>query len=451
LVTTGSLPVAQATSTQKAYQALLRLVDAGRWEHVSEATQEIDGATRKARELVADLKGVARRQQVVARALSEDDRNIAALGRNIADAATSSGEDGLAREARCIQLGWKRQRASLTGQRVLARYLLRQETEGTPLTDNARTAVYVDELLGREGPSSGERIEVVGLARPSVAGHLEVSDAASETVIWIADRLPPIERGRPVRVSGIWHESRRCLIGARLEAAAPALGAAAADGLLSQLGTELGLTEKAASPRARSVARPISPAGTVSCRDDTSDTSGARFCLEEALSGSKLSIGTLCDVHASLIATPGPAGRLRVGPAVIQLAGAVHFVPPADGGNRATLQAYVNALNRAISACRSPADTVVLAADFAVRLTELHPFADGNGRVSRVLASSIVRLAGYRPRPEKAFDAFCHRFRSEYFVTQRHYRRDCWSWYQFVGDAVLSSFEPPWHCESAQQ
>ena len=83
----------------------------------------------------------------------------------------------------------------------------------------------------------------------------------------------------------------------------------------------------------------------------------------------------------------------------------------------------------------------VLAADAFARFTDLHPFADGNGRVARAIATWLLVREGYRANPNLTLRDFCHLHRPEHYLTLRHHELDPWSWHSFF-HAVLACFPP---------
>jgi Fic family protein len=94
----------------------------------------------------------------------------------------------------------------------------------------------------------------------------------------------------------------------------------------------------------------------------------------------------------------------------------------------------------------NPRDIVhpaALAADAIARFTDLHPFADGNGRVARAIATWLLIRAGYRPNPHLTLGAFFRLHQREHYRALRHHELDPWSWHQFFFDAALTCFVPP--------
>jgi Fic family protein len=166
--------------------------------------------------------------------------------------------------------------------------------------------------------------------------------------------------------------------------------------------------------------------------------------LEAAYDRGELSLGTLCQVHALLVDAPaGIGGRLRNGPAVVRLEGLMTFVPPPAAAARSGAEMFAAALTEQLSTASQDVPPPVLAAQASARFTDLHPFADGNGRVARAIATWLLVRAGYRPKPGLSLDRFCHRYQVEHYRALWHHKHDPRAWHQFFLDAVLACFAPP--------
>ena len=141
------------------------------------------------------------------------------------------------------------------------------------------------------------------------------------------------------------------------------------------------------------MARQAVDVGTNTRKQDTPEAAAAvvssqRAALDLLLSSTgPLTPRLLCRVHAVLTrGTPG-SGRLRT---VTARCGSRVFCGPAFVGPRLdNLVTQINGL-----ASRPDVGAFGLAAFAAVGLVELHPFADGNGRLSRALANWALRRAG---------------------------------------------------------
>jgi len=119
--------------------------------------------------------------------------------------------------------------------------------------------------------------------------------------------------------------------------------------------------------------------------------------LEAAYDRGELSLGTLCQVHALLVDAPaGIGGRLRNVPAVVRLEGLMTFVPPPAAAARSGAEMFAAALTEQLSTASQDVPPPVLAAQASARFTDLHPFADGNGRVARAIATWLLVRARHQ-------------------------------------------------------
>lgn len=102
----------------------------------------------------------------------------------------------------------------------------------------------------------------------------------------------------------------------------------------------------------------------------------------------------IADLHFDL-AWPDPSvrpGRVRRGPMYITGAdGTAVYEAPSDEELEPLLRALVDWLQRESAGLPAP----VAAAMAHLHLVSIHPFADGNGRISRVLQSLVLGRAGY--------------------------------------------------------
>jgi hypothetical protein len=280
----------------------------------------------------------------------------------------------------------------------------------------------VNELLMVAGASiSGRQVRVVGVARPLPGGWLGVGDPASGgTIDVVGVSATGIARGAPVEVLGEWKALAR-----HIQVTQVASSSALPDAGL----TRQPLADAPMAERRRTRESPF--------------LLKAADLLQRASADRRLSLDTLRDVHALLPDIPAPTrGKLRDGPAVVRLAGAAHFVPPpADAARRAARQ-FVTALARHLMEDGGEF-APILAADAVARFTDLHPFADGNGRVARAIGTWLLMRAGHAPRIDVDLGDFCREHRREHYLLLRHHEEDPWSWHQFFVDAVLTCFVPP--------
>lgn len=320
-----------------------------------------------------------------------------------------------------FRLARKRQDAGLSGQCQDARILLRSELcrLRRDILPSVRR-VDVEELFSSGFPST-LRVCVVGVARPLPGGSLGVGDPGSGVCIEVPELDKGFARGSPLEVAGKWDAQLRRFRNAEI------VNCRLLSGVSDWRRNFPGKSAYATS-------RPTEPASLFE----------ATHILENARSRREISLGALCRVHSLLVQTPvGLRGKLRDGPAVVRLDGQSPFVPPPSTEARSRTEELLTVLERHLASGGNVVSAPVLAAETVARLTDLHPFADGNGRVARAVATWLLQRAGYSSKPNPSLDQFCSTYRHEHYLTLRHHGRDPWSWYQFFFDAVLVCFSPP--------
>ena len=78
--------------------------------------------------------------------------------------------------------------------------------------------------------------------------------------------------------------------------------------------------------------------------------------------------------------------------------------------------------------------TVVVAALFHHRFVAIHPFDDGNGRLSRILMNLILMQGGYPPAVVRMDDR-----KNYYSLLSRADKSDTWPFVEYIGEEVLNS------------
>jgi Fic family protein len=135
---------------------------------------------------------------------------------------------------------------------------------------------------------------------------------------------------------------------------------------------------------------------------------------------------------------PRHEGAWRDGRAVIQnnLGAIVHEGAPPDEvpGRMAGLCAWIEAREERLDEFPPP----VIAAVAHYAITDIHPFANGNGRTARLTASAILLKHGYLPGRLFSFDAYYARDRDAYLsalrsVRERTYNMETWLDYYLEG------------------
>jgi Fic family protein len=188
----------------------------------------------------------------------------------------------------------------------------------------------------------------------------------------------------------------------------------------------------------------LSRSGARNRGDEASFYPQAFEILETACNRFELSLRTFCQVHSLLTdGSTAIGGKLREGPAVIRLDGRTTYAPPPAGVARDSAAVFVAVLAEHLAAAGNEVPPAVLAAECVARLTDLHPFPDGNGRLARAIATWLLVRAGYRLRQDTTLARFFHLRQHEHYASLRHNQIDPWSWHQFFFDAVLACFSPP--------
>jgi len=160
-----------------------------------------------------------------------------------------------------------------------------------------------------------------------------------------------------------------------------------------------------------------------------------------------LTLDLLVALHKLLLPPSHPHwGRLRDQGAVIRLEGVLHrrAPPPDEAARRA--EAALDWLNRELAE-QVLDDAPSLAGELMFRLTEAHPFMDGNGRVALTIASWLLLRSGFVLRGDPI--QYCRaRKAAQYRVLAAYSRLPPGStpprdWTRFFEEMVRSCFEPP--------
>ena len=287
----------------------------------------------------------------------------------------------------------------------------------------------------------GHLIRVLGVARPLPGGRFGVGDPGSSDTLDAGSIEIGVPRGTPVEVSAWWDGEKR-----RLDRLGLVIGGMESDFAFPAPSgkSEAGRTTENSLPDAsRHDVR------TMTEVDRRPEEAALMPRITELLEADhdrgRLSLDTLRRANEILLAGArfGIGGRLRSGPAVVWLDGSATFIPPPAGAARAGAAGFAETLARHICDGREEVGVAVLAAESVARFTELHPFADGNGRVARAVATWLLLRKGYRSKDDLTLGQFFRLYEREHYFTLRHHQADPWSWHQFFFDAVLTCFNPP--------
>jgi fido (protein-threonine AMPylation protein) len=286
---------------------------------------------------------------------------------------------------------------------------------------------------------------VIGVARPLADGAFAIGDAASPEALPVAGVGDAVARGTPIEVVGRWNGGRRiveCRSLATIGQVPDYPGICAA---VENLCARAGLAAEPMQLRLR-------PPGeldqsVVQARDkrrlgEWDATLAAAELLDHALSAGQLSLEALARVHAIVVgASSARAGQLRQTPAVIRWCGVITCRTPPVPAARSQARGYLSDLAAELCNGASARHPATLAAEAIAFLTASHPFADGNGRVSRALATWLLLRSGFRRRADNTLGTFLDAHLDEHYRALRNFRVSPWGWHQLFYDAVLATFE----------
>jgi hypothetical protein len=414
-------------------------VAGGRWAEVAALRARITPRTAEQRRL---LDQVARQALLHARmAVILGDASQSGAGPSGTARGTAGGvacDDGV--------VALRRNLAALDGDRAQAAALLRKAIPaGSPPgpADPGLSRYDVGQLNLPE--HAGRLLRVIGVARPAAGEVFAIGDAGSAQALPAAWDGDPVARGTPVEVVGRWDSGREVLECCSCAAVGQVPDYAEACAAVEDMCARAGLAAEPIQVR-------VVPSGDL-------DPSVARArhkrrvgewhavlaaaeLLEDALRASRLSLETLARVHEVTVG-PGTAraGQLRQGPAVIRWSGVITYRAPPVAAARSQASGYLRDLAaelRHSTATRHPA---TLAAEAVAALTSSHPFADGNGRAARALATWLLLRSGFQQRAEGTLGTFLDAHLDEHYRTLRNCQASPWGWHQLFYDAVLATFE----------
>jgi fido (protein-threonine AMPylation protein) len=411
---------------------------AGRWDKVGALCDSIVSGDDGDRLVLDQLRRQAALHAQAARVLTSGSSSMPKLP-SPADAIQDAGVE-ISRAA------W-RNFAALDGDRALAAALLQ---EGRParasLGPGLDSRPRLDVACVTRSRLGADRLRVIGVARPAADDVLALGDGGSPAAFPVRGAVELVARGTPVEVVGRWRGETGTF---ECESFVPCgevpdyrLVCAAIEKLwsLASLPTEpMQVRVVPVSQLDHYVTRSRS-------RRRVGEWDAARASadiLEGALNSCQLSLETLLHVH-ELVLDPSTAGvgQLRQTPAVIRWCGVITYrAPPVAEARRRTcryLAKLVAELQERGGSARHPA---TLAADAAASLSSFHPFADGNGRVSRAVATWLLLRSGFRRRAKSNLSTLLDANLAEHYQTLRNVHVSPWGWHQLFYDAVLATFE----------
>jgi Fic/DOC family len=338
-------------------------------------------------------------------------------------------------------LARRRQHAGLEGRSAEARAWLRRELVEADMERHGDAPTLDAAEVPMQDSRVGHLIRVLAVARPLPGDRFGVGDPGSSDTLDLGAIETAVPRGTPVEVSGWWDSEK-----GRLDLLGLVIG---------RLGSDSALPAAAGE---REIGYAIESCLPDKCQHDARTTTKVDRRPEEATlipkimelfttdhDRGRLSLDTLRRANEILLAGApfGIGGRLRSGSAVVWLDASATFIPPPAGAACAGAMDFAETLARHLRDGRGEVAAAVLAAESVARFTDLHPFADGNGRVARAVATWLLLRKGYRAKDDLTLGQFFRLFEKEHYFTLRHHQADPWSWHQFFFDAVLACFNPP--------
>jgi fido (protein-threonine AMPylation protein) len=346
------------------------------------------------------------------------------------------------------RLAWAVQRnfAAIDGDRVQAGALLRKSLPvdcspgpgWTPL-------LHCDVAHVSRSQHPGDLLRVIGVARPSAGQDFTVGDAGSTQALPVAGADGPVARGTPVEMVGRWDGDRRifeCRSFASL-GQVPDYGqvCAAVEDLCARAGLAAEPMQVRVVPSGE-LDQCVMQARSRRRQGEWNAMLAAAELFEHALSTCQLSLETLTQVHKIIVgASTARAGQLRQTPAVIRWCGVITYRAPPIVTARSLTRSYLRDLAAELQKGGSARHPAALAAEGVASLTRGHPFADGNGRVARALATWLLLRCGFQQRADSTLSTFLDAHLDEHYSTLRNLHVSPWGWHQLFCDAVLTTFK----------
>jgi fido (protein-threonine AMPylation protein) len=408
----------------------------GHWAQVAALCAAITAAGSSERLLLDQLAYQAMLHAHAARVLGAPGRSSPGQPSPIASVA-----DPGCRLMRAMQ----RNLAALDGDRAQAVALLRKdlpaggslspEWASLPLSDVAELSRSRHDRLP---------VRVVGLARPSAGHGLTVGDTGSAAALTVVGTSERVARGTPVELVGRWDGASRIFECQSFGAPSQVPDYARVCATVEDLYTQAGIPAEPMQVRlvpSRELDQSVTEARAKRRLVERNAELAVAELFEAALSTSQLSLESLARAHQMIVgvSTVG-AGKLRQTPAVIRWCGVITYRAPPVAAARSQASSYLRNLVDELQQGDSARHPAVLAAEAVVFLNKSHPFADGNGRVARALATSLLIRSGFQRRGEGTLGTFLDAHLDEYYSTLSDFDVSPWGWYQLFYDAVLTTF-----------
>jgi Fic family protein len=156
----------------------------------------------------------------------------------------------------------------------------------------------------------------------------------------------------------------------------------------------------------------------------------------------RLSLDALLELHVILLPPTNPQrGRFRDQPIQVRFNGVTHWRPPLAVEAVERTASTLERVNTVMAAGLVPETARGCAARALFEITDLHPFADGNGRVARSVASWILIRGGFALLMDPGI--YCRRRVDDYYRALDSKRLDPTLWEQFFDEMVGYCFRLP--------
>jgi fido (protein-threonine AMPylation protein) len=330
----------------------------------------------------------------------------------------------------------RRSLAAIDGQRGEAAAMLRTWCGAAGLGSDA-AALWPDAGVPAGGMVGDVPVCLAGVVRPDGSGPLVVGESGSARAVRVTGHAVGVfpVRGTAVELRGRWRDGGQAVECESLAVAGQVPDYWQARAAAAELGARAG---QGGDEEPRLVASGRFDPGIARAR--ARRRAGERalaLAAAELLDAAGPSLQALARVHALAV---GPAsaraGQLRHTPAVIRWGGVIVYrAPPVEAARHLAAE-----LLRGLAQEASAGHPAMVAAQCLAGLVRAHPFADGNGRVARAVATWILLRSGFRPRGEATIADVLDANIDEHYQTLANLEPSPWGWHQLFWDAVLATF-----------
>lgn len=172
-----------------------------------------------------------------------------------------------------------------------------------------------------------------------------------------------------------------------------------------------------------------------SSKKESQNLLSAYFYLYSAKSPKKLSLSFIRRLHRLVLKKNSNSGYWRDQPlAVFNQSGAVVYLAPPSSELVPLMDEYIKYL------CGLSDHPAVISALAQFVFEKIHPFADGNGRVGRLISSFILEKNGFGFRGLAPFEEYIEEHRSQYYANLEP-ASDCTGFIEFFLTAFVSQLK----------